>query len=147
MLRDTFAVGEAGEGHAAFYLGQIVDDPGWGFYPYAVAFRLTPVVLVGLLLLTLALVRVRRREQSPNSRLLIVVLFAYVLFIYVVSSLSPKKLDRYVMAIFPALDVLAALGYAQLMAVVGVVGLAPAPEAAQKNKFLRWSALQRKVVS
>jgi 4-amino-4-deoxy-L-arabinose transferase-like glycosyltransferase len=131
MARDTFAVGEAGEGHSAFYLGQIVDDPGWGFYPYAVASRLTPVVVVGLLLLTLALVRVGRREQSPDGRLLVVVLLAYLLFIYVFSSLSPKKLDRYVMAIFPALDVLAALGYAQLIALVE-----PIPRSASSGQAL-----------
>ncbi len=114
MLRDTFDVGEAGEGHSTFYRSQIVNDPGWGFYPYAVAFRLTPVVLLGLLLLVLIF-----RRGSPNRpvvkyRLSTLTLVVYVLFIYVLSSLSPKKLDRYVMAVFPALDMLAAIGYAQI---------------------------------
>jgi len=115
MVQDTFEVGEAGEGHLALYRGQIVDDPGWGFYPYAVAFRLTPVVLLGLILLVLVFVRGGQHNQSVICRMLALTLLAYVLFIYVFSSLSPKKLDRYVMAVFPALDVLAALGYTQLL--------------------------------
>jgi hypothetical protein len=114
MLRDTFDVGEAGEGHSTFYRGQVVDDPGWGFYPYAVAFRLTPVVLAGLLLLVLMFRRGSQDRYGIGYRLSTVTLVAYVLFIYVFSSLSPKKLDRYVMAVFPALDMLAAIGYAQI---------------------------------
>jgi 4-amino-4-deoxy-L-arabinose transferase-like glycosyltransferase len=133
MVRDTFAVGEAGEGHSTFYFGQIVDDPGWGFYPYAVALRLTPVVVVGLASLALALVRRPKKtdktsEVSQNSDAceerpgrLALALLIYVLFVYVVASLSPKKLDRYLMAVFPALDVLAALGYAQLVAMFGLI--------------------------
>jgi hypothetical protein len=114
MLHDTFDVGEAGEGHSTFYRGQVVDDPGWGFYPYAVAFRLTPVVLAGLLLLVLIFRRGSQDRHSIGYRLSTVTLIVYVLFIYVFSSLSPKKLDRYVMAVFPALDMLAAIGYAQI---------------------------------
>lgn len=109
MWRDTFEVGEAGEGHDAFYRGGISEDPGWGFYPYAVAFRLTPVVLLGLILLILVFSRSRQRHRLPVLALLV-----YVLFIYVFSSFSPKKLDRYVMAVFPAFDMLAAVGYAHI---------------------------------
>jgi hypothetical protein len=114
MLHDTFEVGEAGEGHSTFYRGQVVDDPGWGFYPYAVAFRLTPVVLAGLLLLVLIFRRGSPDRPVVKYRLSTLMLVVYVLFIYVFSSLSPKKLDRYVMAVFPALDMLAAIGYAQI---------------------------------
>jgi hypothetical protein len=114
MWHDAFEVGEAGEGHSTFYRGQVVDDPGWGFYPYAVAFRLTPVVLAGLLLLVLIFRRGSQDRHVIGYRLSTVTLIVYVLFIYVFSSLSPKKLDRYVMAVFPALDMLAAIGYAQI---------------------------------
>jgi hypothetical protein len=115
MLRDTFEVGEVGEGHLTYYRGQVIKDPGWGFYPYAVAFRLTPVVGVGLALLILALGRSRQADHAVKLRGLALILIIYVLFIYVFSSLSPKKLDRYVMAVFPAIDVLAAVGFAQLL--------------------------------
>jgi hypothetical protein len=114
MWHDAFEVGEAGEGHLAFYRGQIVDDPGWGFYSCAVAFRLTPVVLLGLIPLVLVFARRRQDDRSATYRLTTLTLLIYVLFIYLSSSLSPKKLDRYVMAVFPAFDVLAAIGYAQI---------------------------------
>ena len=114
MWRDMFEVGEVGEGHSTFYRGQVVDDPGWGFYPYAVAFRLTPVVLIGLILVPLAMRRDGRGYRPADLRLWVLMLVGYILFIYVFGSLSPKKLDRYVMAVFPALDVLAAIGFLQL---------------------------------
>jgi 4-amino-4-deoxy-L-arabinose transferase-like glycosyltransferase len=127
MWRDTFDVGEIGEGHSTFYRGQVVNDPGWGFYPYAVAFRLTPLTLVGLFSLLVASALVRRTDGCGEFRWLSWSLAAYVLFIYVFSSLSPKKLDRYVMAVFPALEVLAALGYAHVLGLgLRVSGLGPA---------------------
>lgn len=44
------AVGYAEEGHdfGNYFLGQPVHDPGWDFYPVAALFRLSPLVLVGL---------------------------------------------------------------------------------------------------
>lgn len=114
MLRDTFEVGEAGEGHSTFYRGQVVNDPGWGFYPYVVAFRLTPVVLAGLSLLVLVFKRGGQDRDAVKYHLSALTLIIYVVFIYAFSSLSPKKLDRYVMAVFPVFDMLAAIGYAQI---------------------------------
>ncbi|HXV98276.1 MAG TPA: glycosyltransferase family 39 protein, partial [Anaerolineae bacterium] len=50
MVFDSFEVGGASEGHDTFFLGQTLDDPGPWFYPYTLAFRLTPVVMLGLLI-------------------------------------------------------------------------------------------------
>jgi len=121
MLRDTFEVGGVGEGHLTYYQGEVVNDPGWGFYPYAVAFRLTPVVVAGLVLLVLALGRSKQVDGVVKLREWVAILIIYVLFIYIFSSLSPKKLDRYVMAIFPAVDLLAAVGYAHILVLLGLL--------------------------
>jgi hypothetical protein len=121
MLRDTFEVGEAGEGHLTYYRGEVVKDPGWGFYPYAVAFRLTPVVVAGLVLLVLTLGRSKQVDRVVKLRGWAAVFVIYVLFIYVFGSLSPKKLDRYLMAVFPAVDLLAAIGYAQTLVLFGLL--------------------------
>lgn len=48
MVADSFSVGEVGSGHDTFFLGRVVADPGPWFYPYVIAFRLTPVTTVGL---------------------------------------------------------------------------------------------------
>lgn len=127
MYFDSFEVGGVGEGHDAFFLGQTLDDPGPWFYAYAIAFRLTPVVLVGLLIaLGWLLTRFRpRREASPrqmparftpqNAELLLSwVLLAFVIFIIGLANVSPKKLDRYVMAVIPPLLFLAAIGLAKI---------------------------------
>lgn len=99
-----------------FFLGQRDDEPGWLFYPVAVALRLTPWAMVGLLLLPLVwhsapLTRASRRD------LLMLVVFA-LLFI-VALSLFPKKLNRYMMPIFPALNILAAGGLVWGAALLG----------------------------
>ena len=130
MYVDTFQVGGAGEGHAAFFLGQTVSDPGPWFYPYAIAFRLTPVVMVGLLLgIIFCLLLLVNRHLSDTSRrsgfallkplrstsslLLPVALIAsaYIIAIILFSTISPKKLDRYVMAVVPAIVLLASVGF------------------------------------
>ncbi len=157
MYIDTFEVGEVGAGHEAFFLGHIVTDPGPWFYPYAIAFRLTPVVTLGLLAGLIWLiyqisrtrhfsfpglthtplnppesggtltpppqrgrlgggsVKKRRKSRFQDSTLLrptmMLVMLAYVIFIILFSNISPKKLDRYVMAVIPALIFLAAVGF------------------------------------
>lgn len=109
---DAFQVGEVGSGHDTFFLAQISDDPGWRFYPLAVAFRLTPITFIGAFLALLWLIFRRRTNPAPNSQVTTGwLLAAYVLYVILTANVSPKKLDRYVMAVFPALDLLAALGF------------------------------------
>ncbi len=120
MYADTFAVGGAGEGHDTFYLGQTIADPGPWFYPYAIAFRLTPVVSVGLLLLvgwlflliTSYVFRVSSHRLARNPENTVVwINLIFIVFIIVFANASPKKFDRYVMAIIPALIFLSAWGW------------------------------------
>jgi hypothetical protein len=88
-----------------FFLGQPVDDPGPLFYPLALALRLTPWALVGLLLLPLAW----RRAARPERGVILALALSALLFVALLS-LSPKKFDRYLLPVFPLLDVLAAAG-------------------------------------
>ena len=109
MARDSFNVGEIGAGHETFFLGRISDDPGWLFYPYAIAFRLTPLTILGLISVLLWLWR-GRNEEEPVKVTLVVTLFIYILTLYLFANISPKKLDRYLMAVIPALTLLAGVG-------------------------------------
>lgn len=112
MLHDSFRVGEAGAGHDTFFLGQISDDPGWRFYPYVIAFRLTPLTIIGVLAAFLWLRRGRTDVKVlPSKTMLVEVLIFYIVFVYLFANLSPKKLDRYVMAVIPALTLLAGVGW------------------------------------
>ncbi|MCQ3977881.1 MAG: hypothetical protein DPW09_31015, partial [Anaerolineae bacterium] len=113
MYIDSFEVGELGEGHDAFFMGQVLDDPGPWFYPYAVAFRLTPVAMAGLVLnLIWLVVTIFRKNSTLKSSELKVALinWGFIVFIILLANLSPKKLDRYVIAVIPPLLFLAAQG-------------------------------------
>ena len=163
MVSDSFSVGEVGSGHDTFFLGQVVADPGPWVYPYVVAFRLTPVVLVGLVAglgwllgpLLASILRgprtyaaspgpppptpcrpAKRGTGSPKVRegerlkavspraasprfwgtgdLFPWLLLAFVVFVILLANVSPKKLDRYVMSVFPPLIFLAAFGFVKL---------------------------------
>ena len=86
-----------------FFMGQAVADPGIGYYPIAIMFRLSPLALAGLLALGVLL---PSRERVRPTVLLLVCVVGFILFL----SLAGKKLDRYTLPVFPSLDLLAGLG-------------------------------------
>jgi 4-amino-4-deoxy-L-arabinose transferase-like glycosyltransferase len=100
---------EGGSPHVQgnYFLGQQNDEPGWRFYPVALALRLTPWAMLGLFALAL-LWRVAPASKASKRDLLMLAGFA-VLFL-VALSIFPKKLNRYIMPAFPALMILAAAG-------------------------------------
>lgn len=97
-----------------FFLGRSDPAPGFLFYPVAIALRLTPITLVGLLVLPWAW----RRVQSPESRRSLAAMTWFVLLFTFAMSLFAKKFNRYIVPAFPALDLLAALGLLWLGAVI-----------------------------
>jgi hypothetical protein len=105
--KDVFEMGHIGAGHDSFFLGQIDKDPGPLFYPYVIAFRLTPVTSLGILCCLPLLISGWRSAGGTRT---LRILAAYVVFLVVAATFGPKKLDRYLMAVFPALDLLAAAG-------------------------------------
>ena len=96
-----------GQPHEAgtFFWGEARADPGPLFYPVAVAFRLAPVTLLGVFLLVALWRRVR-----PDGRPAALALAAYAVGFLVMMTFGAKKFDRYLLPVFPALDVLAAIG-------------------------------------
>lgn len=86
-----------------FFMGRAVADPGPFFYPVAIMFRLSPLVLGGLV--ALAVLLPPRALKRPTI-LLLVLLFGFIAFL----SLAGKKLDRYTLPAFPAMGLLAGLG-------------------------------------
>jgi hypothetical protein len=95
---------------AQFFMGQSVTDPGLLFYPVVYLFRTTPLTMLGVLLLPLAL------RHPSHERATVLALAAVVLFWVVVMSTGAKKFDRYVLPTWPLLLVLAAAGWAALLA-------------------------------
>jgi 4-amino-4-deoxy-L-arabinose transferase-like glycosyltransferase len=115
-----------GEPHHSgnYFLGQPVADPGPLFYPAVVLWRTAPWTLIGLLLLPLALRRGtkdegrttdgRPRTTNHGPRILIPLLCFALVFVVILSQ-EPKKFDRYLLPIWPALEIPAAAGLLSIL--------------------------------
>lgn len=104
-------------GRGVFFWGQIYpDDPGYWFYPVALLFRLTPLVLMGLVativsLLSMVKERWPIRDQAGWQWWGTVLLLVYSVLFALLMTLGAKKYDRYLMPIFPTLDLVAGVGW------------------------------------
>jgi 4-amino-4-deoxy-L-arabinose transferase-like glycosyltransferase len=127
--------GGAPEPAGNFFLGQAVDAPGWLFYPAVLLWRTTPLTLIGLALLPLALIRASpwpvvrsplrdTTDHGPRTtdmlrlwveRRILLALLAFVLLFGLMMSVEPKKFDRYLLPIWPALEILAAAGLMRIL--------------------------------
>ena len=106
----------AGAGHLQFFLGKVVTDAGPWFYPVIFIFRVTPLALIGAALSVVYLVagllpRLVSRLNCPRQRVVLILLWGFVLCFMLFITLSPKKQDRYLLPIFPLIDICAAIGW------------------------------------
>ncbi len=97
-----------------FFIGQMAFDHGFAFYPVTLAFRLSPVLFLGLILTVLLMLGGWKQQEqfrlSPS-----VVLFGVWSFLFVVGILFvAKKFDRYALAVYPALIVITAVSFTHL---------------------------------
>ncbi|MFP4438568.1 MAG: ArnT family glycosyltransferase [Chloroflexaceae bacterium] len=117
-----------------FFLGRLNDNPGLLYYPVAVLLRITPWVLVGLIAAGVeGFKRIKNRvymdqvtsnklQSLVNTRsratynfLPILLLALFVIGFTFMMSLPPKKFDRYILPIFPTLNIIAAWGLIRLV--------------------------------
>ena len=91
-----------------YFLGRPIEDPGALFYPLALLFRATPLVVLGLALLVWFGLRRDRRQGVWRWPALL--LAGYALGFLVMMTLGQKKFDRYALPAVPALDLLAGFG-------------------------------------
>ncbi|RME43561.1 MAG: phospholipid carrier-dependent glycosyltransferase, partial [Caldilineae bacterium] len=118
MLSET--LGKADEGHLVYFMGRPTTDPGLWFYLYVIPFRMTPLTSLGAALsLGILFVPLWRKRPGKNNvsllptpySLLLLLLWFYTLTLLLFGDLSPKKQDRYLLPLFPVLDVLAVMGW------------------------------------
>lgn len=91
------------EKSTSFFLGQRVSEPGALFYPVIALLRATPLTLIGVLLVPLAL---RRQERRAPLVALIAYAAGFALFL----TFSEKKFDRYLLPALQTLTLIAAIG-------------------------------------
>lgn len=126
MLRQAEADGGSPHGWGNFFWGQTVSDPGPLFYPVALLLRLTPWATLGAVLLPLVLwlrTKAERRRTKENARAIVssghrvthdgralLILTIFILAFMAMMTIPPKKFDRYLLPVFPAIDIMAAAG-------------------------------------
>jgi hypothetical protein len=114
----------ATQGHSSpvFFNGHIYNgDPGVMFYPINYLWRTTPIVMLGLLALGGLLFWrssfLRRREVWLTLLGLVLMAFFFNIFM----TLAAKKFDRYLLPVFPPLDLVAGLGWAALLGAMAAI--------------------------
>jgi 4-amino-4-deoxy-L-arabinose transferase-like glycosyltransferase len=120
-----------------FFMGEPVNDPGLFFYPVSLAFRTTPLTLAGLSF-TIGLfiadlysrLMADRTAGTRGTRHLFSTLWGkdaeqsvLALLLYLASftafmTLAKKKFDRYLLPLYPTVDILAAWGWVRFTQVL-----------------------------
>lgn len=97
------------------FLGQVTNDPHWTYYFVMVTIYSTPIVLLlGFSGLVSSIANHRDLAHRRNYRI-ILVLWLFVAIDLVCFSIIAKKLSRYILAVYPILDILAAISLGLLI--------------------------------
>lgn len=92
-----------------FFNGEIIrGDLGWHFYPITYLWRTTPIVLIGLALAAVGFLH--KAFLSDKHRRLITFLLLFVMVFTFLMTLGAKKFDRYLLPVYPVLDLVAGIG-------------------------------------
>jgi len=102
---------------ATFFLGQPTDTPDARFYPAVLAYRASPLLLLGSLLAVIAALWPRRRPTMLECWT-VAGLVTFVIMFLAVISLETGKIDRWALPVWPALAIMAGIGWAR-----GIEGL------------------------
>ena len=98
-----------------FFLGQVLYDPGWLFYPLVLCINTTPLTLPLVFAGCLFLWRKRHEEGYARQSRIALALVAVVLLFTLCLSLTSKKFSRYLLPAFPILEILAAVGFLEFL--------------------------------
>ena len=98
-----------------FFLGQVLYDPGWLFYPLVLCINTAPLTLPLALGACFFLWRKRHKEEYAQQFRIAVGMVGVVLLFTLCLSLTSKKFSRYLLPAFPILEILAALGFFEFL--------------------------------
>ncbi len=109
-----------GHGNALFFDGQLIPDGRLGiefyyFYPLTYLWRATPITLLGLFFVTVSFFARCHFLAERGRRRVVMALGLFVLLFTLFISLGTKKFDRYLLPVYPALDLLAGIGWAAVL--------------------------------
>jgi hypothetical protein len=136
MASSALAYAEEGHGGPVYFNGQVASDGNLGlalyhFYPTTYLWRSTPAILAGLLAATVTAVLRSKPLAQPIARRTVLGLMLFVLVFGVAMTLGEKKFDRYLLAAYPPLDLVAAAGWVALAHRLGQL----------RSPVLRWGTV------
>ena len=94
-----------------FFLGKVVNDPGWLFYPFVLTIKSTPLMLPVAIVGCILLWRHRKHteETTRHFKTGLALVIGIVLFTVCLSATS-KKFSRYLLPAFALLEILTGIG-------------------------------------
>ena len=103
-----------------FFLGKVVDDPGWLFYPLILSIKSTPIIIPLTIGNVVILWKQRKGTQTSEQlwRTTFSILSSILLFMLCLS-VTAKKFSRYLLPVFPMLDILAGIGLFYIITWIG----------------------------
>lgn len=111
VLNDMFTEGSKValvDGHKQIVLGEETDNAGTGYYPLVLLMKVSPFTIFGILLFVLYLIQ-NIKNTKPSSFLLF--LFTFSVGYFLVMLFPSKKIDRYMLPLFPFLSLIAIYGF------------------------------------
>ncbi len=107
------------KGHEQIFFGVETTDPGIFFYPVLVFLKTSPILFGGLVLALISLIplfpqiknlpyKLKNFPPKPDFGLL---MFIFLIGYFIGITYSTKKIDRYLIPVFPALAYFSLLGY------------------------------------
>jgi len=97
-------------GHSQIIFGESTMDAGPLFYPLVIFLKVSPFTLIGTLTFCLLSFKLKRSRFGGLSFFLLIFYLGYFVFM----CLPTKKIDRYMIPVFPYLAYVAILGYFKL---------------------------------
>jgi 4-amino-4-deoxy-L-arabinose transferase-like glycosyltransferase len=121
IQRMAVDMNEISGGWHQFLMGRRTEDPGPLFYPIVLLFRTTPLTLIGAVASLIFSSRVSLQQETRNPKneigealpasTSLVMLVIYIILFALLMSSGSTKFDRFLLPIFPATDILAAVGW------------------------------------
>jgi len=101
-------------GHEQVVLGDTTDVAGPSFYPLVLALKTSPLVWLGVGLFVFHIVRSRRKYRSVDKKFILYLSIFYLTY-FLGMTLASKKIDRYMIPLFPLLGIISATGITQVL--------------------------------
>ncbi|MCY3720946.1 MAG: glycosyltransferase family 39 protein [Candidatus Poribacteria bacterium] len=99
-----------------FFLGKVVYDPGWLFYIFVLSIKSTPMILPFACVAIFFLWKQRKRSEVAMCQFKsALTLVSGVVLFTVCFSITEKKFSRYLLPVFPLLEILAVIGFVKLL--------------------------------